>query len=134
MWLSLMLLMLGGVAHVFTGVEDVYGTIVATVLLVLMLTSCLTIVNNVQQFRNMYSETTSSTPALCLWWPKVGHPYSPYTPSRRARLPRPPHAVNASTPFVFEKVVFKNFRQCQMSPVVVKLYFEIIKYQETCVG
>ena len=54
MWLSLMLLMLGGVAHVFTGVEDVYGTIVATVLLVLMLTSCLTIVNNVQQFRNMY--------------------------------------------------------------------------------
>ena len=72
MWLSLMLLMLGGVAHVFTGVEDVYGTIVATVLLVLMLTSCLTIVNNVQQFRNMYSETTlnhtSSTPALW-WWP-----------------------------------------------------------------
>ena len=56
----------------FNGIEDLYGTIVATVLGVLVLASCWSIVNNVQQFRNMYSQTTSSTPAL-RWWPKVGH-------------------------------------------------------------
>ena len=79
MWLSLVLLMFGGVAHVFTGVEDVYGIIAGVVLVVLVLLSCLTIVNNVQQFRNMYSGSTSSTPALW-WWPKAGHIDAPTGP------------------------------------------------------
>ena len=72
MWLSLMLLMAGGVAHVGNGVRDLYEVIVTTTLGLLVFVSCVTIVNNVQQFRNLYSETTSSTPAL-RWWPKVGH-------------------------------------------------------------
>ena len=74
MWFSLALLLIGGVAHIYDLVDegDLYGTVVSAILLLLVAVSCLSLVNNVQQFRNLYSETTSSTPAL-RWWPKVGH-------------------------------------------------------------
>ena len=74
MWLSLALLLTSGVAHFYDHIEDddLYGKVVVALLLALVAASCLAMINNVQQFRHFYSETTSSTPAL-RWWPKVGH-------------------------------------------------------------
>ena len=72
MWLSLMLLQLGGVLHCFNDLPPQL-VLVQWVALLLILASCLAIVNNVQQFRGMFSAATGSTPMMS-WWPKVGGP------------------------------------------------------------
>jgi hypothetical protein len=78
MWLSLMLLQLGGALHMFDQVESAWEALIIGLVSVVAVCSCLLIVNNVQQFRAHYAVPTGSTPALP-WWPTTAKPSSQLT-------------------------------------------------------